>query len=88
MRLRASFIGPFRPLRTFSTSPLAPAPPPAPPAARVWTDAEVRAALSERSMLVREMEGSSFRRAMYLTGAFLLIKYAKMKLAGSANDSA
>lgn len=63
-------------------------PPPAPPAAaRTWTDAEVRAALSERSMLVREMEGSSFRRAMYLTGAFLLIKYAKMKLAGSANDS-
>ena len=63
-------------------------PPPAPPAAaRTWTDAEVRAALSERSMLGREMEGSSFRRAMYLTGAFLLIKYAKMKLAGSANDS-
>ena len=63
------------------------APPPPPAAARVWTDAEVRAALSERSMLVRELEGSSFRRAMYLTGAFLLIKYAKMKLAGSANDS-
>jgi hypothetical protein len=68
---------------TQSPPPLAP-----PSAARTWTDAEVRAALSERSMLVREMEGSSFRRAMYLTGAFLLIKYAKMKLAGSANDSA
>ena len=86
MRLRASFIWPFRPRRTFSTSPLAPAPPPAPPAARVWTDAEVRAALSERSMMVRELEGSSFRRAMYLTGAFLLIKYVKMKLQGTTKE--
>jgi hypothetical protein len=34
-------------------------------------------------MLLREMEGSSFRRVMYLTGAFLLIKYAKLKLQGA-----
>ena len=87
MRLRPSFIKPFRPRRTFSTSPLVPAPSPAPPAARVWTtDAEVRAALSERSMMVRELEGSSFRRAMYLTGAYLLIKYVKMKLQGTTKE--
>ena len=68
--------------RAFSAA--APPPPPLPPAeARVWTDAEVRRALSERSMMLREVEGSSFRRLMYLTGAFLLIKYAKVKLQGA-----
>lgn len=68
--------------RAFSAQ-TAPPPPPPPPAVRVWTDAEVRRALSERSMMLREVEGSSFRRLMYLTGAFLLIKYAKVKLQGA-----
>ena len=57
-----------------------PIPPPPSELPRVWTDAEVRRALSERSLFLRELEGGSFRRVMYLTGAFMLIKYAKLKL--------
>lgn len=67
----------FASLHRFILPPLPPLPP---EPLRAWTDAEVRRALSERSLFLRELEGGSFRRVMYLTGAFMLIKYAKLKL--------
>ena len=52
-----------------------------------WTREMLKAALNERSLMMREIEKKGFRRLVFACGAFLILKWAKTRLGGTEKSA-